>query len=104
MKTPGDLVPGPLLEQAAECLRIMAHPARLRIVDILMQGDFPVHEIAAMCDLPAHQASEHLRLLQGRGFLASRRKGRTVYYRIASPRLPALLRCIRKTCDSKGKP
>jgi ArsR family transcriptional regulator, zinc-responsive transcriptional repressor len=104
-RTAGDgpeaaLLPVGLLEEAAECLRIMAHPVRLRIVDILMQGDFPVHEIAALCGLPAHQASEHLRLLQGRGLLASRRAGRTVYYRVASPRLPALLRCIGRTCGA----
>jgi ArsR family transcriptional regulator, zinc-responsive transcriptional repressor len=101
MTTALPLLPGAFLEEAAECLRIMAHPARLRIVDILMQGDFPVHEIAEMCGLPAHQASEHLRLLQGRGLLASQRDGRTVYYRIANPRLPALLRCLRKTCEAK---
>jgi len=102
MTIAADLLPARLLEEAAECLRIMAHPVRLRIVDILMRGDFPVHEIAAMCDLPPHQASEHLRLLQGRGLLASRRKGRIVYYRIASRRLPALLRCISKTCAGGG--
>jgi DNA-binding transcriptional ArsR family regulator len=42
-----DLLPLDFLEDAAECLKIMAHPVRLRIVDILMQGEFPVHEIAA---------------------------------------------------------
>jgi DNA-binding transcriptional ArsR family regulator len=93
-----DLVPLELLEEAAECMKVMAHPVRLRIVDILMQGQFPVNEIAEMCDLPAHQMSEHLRLLKGRGLLDARREGRTIYYRIASKRLPALLSCLRKTC------
>ena len=83
------------LEEAAECLKVMAHPVRLRIVDILMQGRFPVHEIAAMCDLPPHQTSEHLRLLKGHGLLSSERDGRTVYYQIANPRLPRLLDCVR---------
>jgi DNA-binding transcriptional ArsR family regulator len=92
------LLPMSVLEGATECLKAMAHPVRLRIVDILMQAELPVHEIAALCELPTHQASEHLRLLQGRGLLASQRRGRAVYYRIASPRLPALLKCIRKTC------
>jgi DNA-binding transcriptional ArsR family regulator len=86
------------LEQAAECLRIMGHPTRLRIVDILMQGEFPVGRIAAMCELPSHQLSEHLRMLKNCGFLASERRGREVYYHLDSPRLPALLTCIRKTC------
>jgi DNA-binding transcriptional ArsR family regulator len=99
-----DLLPLDFLEDAAECLKIMAHPVRLRIIDILMQGEFPVHEIAAMCDLPSHQTSEHLRLLQGRGLLASERRSQSVFYRIASPRLPALLGCIRTTCEEHKRP
>ena len=87
---------------AAECLKVMAHPVRLRIVDILMQGEFPVQQIAELCNLPSHQASEHLRLLQGHGLLSSLRRGRSVYYRIASPRLPSLLRCVRSTCGTGG--
>lgn len=87
-----------LLAEAAECLKVMAHPVRLRIVDILMQGERPVHEIAALCDLPAHQTCEHLRLLKGQGLLDSRRRGREVFYRLVHPRLPALLTCIRKSC------
>lgn len=90
-----DLLPGGVLEDAAECLKIMGHPGRLRIVDILMQGRFQVNEIAEMCDLPPHQASEHLRLLKGHGLLDSEREGRAVYYSIADPRLPGLIECIR---------
>ncbi len=86
------------LSRAAECLKVLAHPARLRIVDILMQGEHPVHEIATMCELPAHQACEHLRLMQGHGLLASDRRGRAVIYRIANPQLPGILECIRKNC------
>ncbi len=88
------------LEQAAECLKVMAHPVRLRIVDILMQGRFPVHEVAEMCGLPPHQTSEHLRLLKGHGLLGSQRDGRTVYYHIANPRLPKLLNCVRTSCET----
>lgn len=91
------------LEDAAECLRVMAHPVRLRIAEILVQGEFPVHEIAAMCELPPNQASEHLRLMKGRGLLDSRRRGRIVYYSVASPRLPSLLKCIHSTCGAKGE-
>jgi len=97
-----DLLPEDVLQGAAECLRLMGHPARLRIVDILMQGEFPVGEIAEMCNLPPHQTSEHLRLLKGHGLLDSARQGRTVYYRIANPRLPGLINCIRSTCGSES--
>ena len=90
-----------ILEPAAECLRVMAHPVRLRIVDILMQGQFAVHEIARLSELPPQQTTEHLRLLKGQGLLESERQGRTVYYRIADPRLPGLLECIRRTCGGR---
>ena len=79
---------------------LLLHPVRLRIVEILMQGEFQVHHGAALCDLPPHQASEHLRLLQGRGLLAAQRRSRSVFYRVADPRLPALIGCIRNTCEA----
>jgi DNA-binding transcriptional ArsR family regulator len=97
------LLPNGILTEATECLRVMAHPVRLRIVDILMQGEFPVHEIAALCELPTAQTSEHLRLLQGRGLLEAQRRGRSVYYKIASPQLPALVNCIRHTCAGAAR-
>lgn len=97
-----DLLPVEFLQEAAECLKVLAHPVRLRIVDILMQGRFPVHRIALMCDRPAHQTSEHLRLLKGHGLLSSRREGRTVYYAIADPRLPGVLKCIAASFPSAG--
>lgn len=87
------------LSQAAACLKVMAHPIRLRIVEILMQGEYAVHEIAEMCDVQQHQICEHLRLMQNCGLLKSRRNGRAVYYEILSPQLPALLGCIRSHCD-----
>jgi DNA-binding transcriptional ArsR family regulator len=92
------LLPEHTLEEAAECLRVLGHPVRLRIVDILMQGEFAVSEIAEMCGVQPHQTSEHMRLLQGRGLLGSRRDGRVVHYSIADPRLPALLNCVRRCC------
>ncbi|MBS3761861.1 MAG: winged helix-turn-helix transcriptional regulator [Planctomycetes bacterium] len=93
------LIPEQELRRAADCLRVMGHPTRLRIVNILMQGEFTVGEIADMCGLKSHHASEHLSLLKGRGLLDRERRGREVYYQIVSPRLTELLRSIRKTCE-----
>ena len=96
---PMTLMPVDLLNQAAECLKIMGHSTRLRIAEVLMQGEFPVHEIAELCQSSPAQTCEHLRLMQGHGLLASERRARAVYYKIATPRLPALIRCIRQTCE-----
>jgi len=94
-----ELLPMESLRGTAECLRAMAHPVRLRIAEILLQGEFQVHQIAELCELPPNQTSEHLRLLKGMGLLDSVRQGRSVYYRIASKRLPALIQCIRTSCE-----
>ena len=93
-----ELLPDALFEKAADCLKVMAHPVRLKMVNILMQGEFAVNEIAELCGTTANQTCEHLRLMKGHGFLDSERRGRTVYYKIASPQLPGLLNCIRTNC------
>jgi DNA-binding transcriptional ArsR family regulator len=94
------LLPEAALFEAAECLRVMAHPVRLRMVELLMQAQRPVHAVARQCGLSPAQACGHLRLLKGHGLLSSVRKGRTVFYRIASRQLPGLIRCIRKNCEA----
>ncbi|MBI5758519.1 MAG: helix-turn-helix transcriptional regulator [Planctomycetales bacterium] len=82
------------LEQAAECLRTLAHPHRLRIVQMLLQGQFTVGELADACEIPSHMASEHLRLMQRCGFLAAEKDGRRTYYTVAEPHLENILGCI----------
>jgi len=98
MKSKIRLLSEEVLAEAAECLKVMAHPARLKIVNVLMQGEFAVHEIAQLAGTSPNQTCGHLRLLQGHHLLDSERRGRTVYYKIAAPRLPGLIECIGKTC------
>jgi DNA-binding transcriptional ArsR family regulator len=80
--------------EAAECLKTLAHPVRLRIVQLLLHGRYTVGELAEDCDIPDNVASDHLRLLQRCGFLSSQREGRRVYYQIAEPHLQQLMACI----------
>ncbi|MCX7699550.1 MAG: metalloregulator ArsR/SmtB family transcription factor [Gemmataceae bacterium] len=82
------------LEQAAECLKTLAHPHRLRIVQMLLRGRYTVGELAEACDIPSHMASEHLRLMQRCGLLACEKDGRRAYYRIEEPHLTDIMRCI----------
>jgi len=80
---------------AAECLRTLAHPVRLRIVQLLLHGRYTVGELAEDCEIPDNVASEHLRLLQRCGFLSSERDGRRVYYQVAEPHLEQLMACVQ---------
>ena len=60
------------LAEAAECLRTLAHPHRLRIVQMLLEGRYTVGELAEACGIPSHMASEHLRLMERCGFHETR--------------------------------
>lgn len=82
------------LGQAAECLRTLAHPHRLRMVQMLLQDRFTVGELAEACAIPSHMASEHLRLMQRCGLLGSDREGRKTFYTIAEPHLANILACV----------
>ena len=82
------------LGQAAECLKTLAHPHRLRIVQMLLGGRYTVGELAEACGIPSHMASEHLRLMQRCGFLDVAKEGRCVYYTVAEPHLASIMGCI----------
>ena len=84
------------MKQAAACLKTLAHPSRLRMVELLLQGEHTVGELAAACGIPSHMASEHLGILRDRRFLRSERRGRMVFYSIAEAGLADILECVRK--------
>ncbi|TWU13456.1 HTH-type transcriptional repressor SmtB [Symmachiella macrocystis] len=88
------IAPMEALKQAAECLKALAHPARLRMVQLLLEGRYTVGELAEDCDIPNNVASEHLRLMQRCGFLTSQREGRKVFYEVAEPHLADIMKCI----------
>ena len=93
------------LSQAAECLKVLAHPARLRFVQLLMSNTLTVGELAEACQIPQNVASEHLRLMQRCGFLGSRRDGRRVYYNVIEPHLGEILTCIESRFpEAVGRP
>jgi len=82
------------LGEAAECLRTLAHPHRLRMVQMLLRGQYAVGDLAEACAIPSHMASEHLRLMQRCGLLTAQKRGRFVYYGIAEPHLEKIMACV----------
>lgn len=82
------------LTQAGECLKTLAHPHRLRMVQMLLQGRYTVGELATACEIPSHMASEHLRLMQRCGLLSAEKDGRKAYYQIAEPHLANIMACV----------
>jgi DNA-binding transcriptional ArsR family regulator len=82
------------LALAADCLRTLAHPVRIRMVQLLLHDRYTVGDLAKDCGVLENVASEHLRLMQRCGFFTSEKVGRRVYYRVAEPHLENILDCI----------
>lgn len=87
------------LEGAADCLRTLAHPMRLRMLQMLLRERYRVGELAEACGLAPHVASEHLRLLQRCGFLKAVREGRSTYYQVIDTHVEPLLACLAQRFD-----
>ena len=98
----GDLTPLTALEAAADCLRLLAHPHRLRIIQMLLRDRYTVGDLAAACGIPSHMASGHLKLMQRAGFLTVEKDGRKAYYRVADPHLGNILGCVEARFGGGG--
>ncbi len=69
----------------------LADPTRLRIVQLLLLGEKNVGELVAALGAPQGRVSSHLMCLRWCGFVATRRAGKFVYYRVSDPRVAELL-------------
>lgn len=82
------------MTQAAACLRTLAHPHRLQMIQMLLREEYTVGELARACGIAPHVASEHLGRMRDRGLLESERRSREVYYQIAEEGLASIMACI----------
>ena len=92
------------LQRAADCLRTIAHPHRLRMIQFMLRGRHTVGELAEACGIAPHMASEHLRLMRHCGLLAGEREGRRTFYRVVEPQLEGVIACVeRRFAGAEGE-
>ncbi|MEW6666969.1 MAG: metalloregulator ArsR/SmtB family transcription factor [Thermodesulfobacteriota bacterium] len=84
------------VEKATEILKTVAHPLRLRIVDLLAGGERTVGDIQNQLGVSQSLTSQQLSLMKSRGVLKSRRMGKLTYYSIERPEVIQVLHCLRK--------
>jgi DNA-binding transcriptional ArsR family regulator len=87
-----------LMEKMSRVLRAIAHPARLRIIEILRDGEKCVSRIVEEAGGSQSVISQHLNLMTDKGILARKRNGMHVYYRIANRDVLKILRCLYRHC------
>ena len=81
--------------QAAEMIRALGHPVRLRIVEALERGERCVSDLQDALDAPQAIVSQQLARMRAAGIVSCRRDGSNVRYAIADARVLRVLACLR---------
>ena len=84
------------IENAAQCLKVMSHPARLRILCALRGGEQTVQNLEYYTEIKQTTLSQHLSLLKSRGVLVSRREATYSFYRISNEKIKQLFDLIKE--------
>lgn len=87
--------------RAAEIMRALAHPVRLKIVDILKSGELCVKGLEEALGVSQSSVSQHLSRLRYAGLIEFERRGHLVCYRLAGPRAEAVLRAVAEGLEPK---
>ena len=90
----------PVYVLKAQLFRVLGHPVRIRILELLSDGERTVGELQAALSLDSSSASQHLAALRQQGVLERRREGTSVYHRIRDPRVSQLLAVAKQILTS----
>ncbi len=86
----------PLYEVKANLFKGLAHPVRVRVLEVLAAADeVPVTELLRDTGLEASHLSQHLAVLRRHNLVTGQRRGSQVYYRLAHPQVADLLAASR---------
>jgi ArsR family transcriptional regulator len=86
---------GPVHEVKANLFRVLGHPARVRILELLRGGERSVGALQAELGLDSGGTSQHLSALRRIGLVESRREGTSVFYRVGDEHVFELLEAAR---------
>ena len=90
-------------EAAAEILKSLGHPLRLRIVSSLSCGPMHVKALAEHLDAAPAIVSQQLRILRSANLVGSRTENGHAYYRITEPHLLNMLTCMGSCLASRSQ-
>jgi len=94
-----------LLEVIAERFKVLSEPTRLQILNALREGERSVSELVEWTGLGQANVSKHLQLLHAAGFVARRKEGLYVHYRLAGEEVFQLcdILCGRLEAEARGR-
>lgn len=77
--------------EAADMLKVLSNPARLRLLCALLPGERCVGELEEVLGASQSYVSGQLARMRAEGLVSADRDGRTIRYRLADPRLGLIL-------------
>lgn len=86
----------PIHQVKAEFFKTLGHPARIRILEILRDGERPVAELIPAVGLEASHLSQQLGVMRRANLVQARKVGSNVYYSVAEPLLFELLEVAKR--------
>jgi ArsR family transcriptional regulator len=89
-------VPVPLYQAKAEFFRMLGHPVRIRVLELLQDGPKAVRDLLAEIDVEASSLSAQLAVLRRSGIVTATREGSTVVYALAGGDVEELLGAARR--------
>jgi ArsR family transcriptional regulator len=85
----------PLYQLKAEFFKTLAHPARIRVLELLSEREHAVAEMLPEVGVEPANLSQQLAVLRRAGLVSTRKSGSTVYYSLTSPQVADLLAVAR---------
>lgn len=92
----GTDVQAPISELKAELFKALGHPARIRILEVLADGERAVGEIQPMVGIELSHLSQQLAVLRRAGLVTSRKDGSSVIYAIKDGTVVELLQVAKR--------
>ncbi|MDW8807768.1 metalloregulator ArsR/SmtB family transcription factor [Streptomyces scabiei] len=86
----------PLYQAKAEFFRMLGHPVRIRVLELLQEGPRPVRDLLAAIEVEPSGLSQQLAVLRRSGIVTSTREGSTVVYELAGGDVADLMRAARR--------
>jgi DNA-binding transcriptional ArsR family regulator len=90
----------PIYELKAEFFKTLGHPARIRILEVLRDGERPVNELIPEVGIEPSHLSQQLAVLRRANLVRSRKVGSSVLYAVSEPRVFELLEVAKAILTS----
>ncbi|MFC1414090.1 ArsR/SmtB family transcription factor [Streptacidiphilus sp. N1-12] len=89
-------MPVPLYQAKAEFFRMLGHPVRIRVLELLQDGPMPVRDLLASIEVERSNLSQQLAVLRRSGIVTATREADTVVYALAGTDVADLMRAARR--------